>query len=213
MERTTTNSQGVKTVVTSGPISLDKIDKSNFQKPGTLTAQIRQDVITVSYYPSKKISNEMQANVFSNEDFGFEPQVFESKETRVAWFPVPEKITVEEVKIKLAAAVANGACIYRVLSHEPILSKDQTYAIEQGIKTKDDFANSQVVRYPENTETLEKGIANTLTLKGGLPQYRRTFLWLTPMDDQDARDTTKVYMSAEIEAELAGASVMQGQAL
>lgn len=211
----TNQTTGVRHESATTPITLDKIYKADYQKEGTLTAQIRQTVTTKSFYPSKKTSNNLQANIFSNEDFGFEEQEFTSTEERVAWLPVPANAKQAEVAKKLAAASAKGACIYRVLSNVPILSEDQKYAISQSLRTMDDFANSQVVRYPEGTKDKDDNdISGQIVLdKAGNVQYRRTFFWNTPMDDQDARDANDVYISAELEAELSGASVMTGQVL
>ena len=206
---TTTTPTGVRHEVSKSAITLDKLYKSDYQKEGTLTAQIRQVVTRKSYYPSKKTSSSMQANIFDNKDFGFEEQEFESTETRVAWIPVPANITEAEVKAKLEAAHKAGATIYRVLANKPILDENQKYAISQGLSTMDTFANSQVVRYPKGNENEGK----IWTDANGNVQYRRTFFWLTAMDDQDARDGKDCYLSPEIKAELAGASVMQGQTI
>ena len=209
-----TTPEGVRHEISKSAIALDKISKAEYQKPGTLTAQIRQIITTKSFYPSKKVANNLQANIFSTEEFGFTEQEFTSEEARVAWIPVPEKISEAEVLAKLATAEVGGATIYKVLSNSPILSEDQKYAINQNLKTIDDFANSQAVRYPENDETKANGTAGKLTLdKNGNVQYRRTFFWLTPMEDQDVRSVNNVYLSPELKAELAGASVMTGQTI
>lgn len=204
-----TTNNGVRKEVSKSGITLDKVSKSDFQKEGTLTAQIRQVITTKSYYPTKKTDSSMQANIFATGDFGFAEQEFESTETRVAFIPVPENITEEQVKAKLEAAHKSGATIYRVLASRPILDENQKYAIQQGLTTLDKFANSQVVRYPKSD------VANAGKIwcdAEGKVQYRKTFFWLTAMDDQDARGTDH-YMSPEIKAELAGASVMQGQTI
>lgn len=212
---TATTPQGVRHVISKSAITLDKIGASEFQKEGTLSAQIRQTVTRESYYPSKKTSSSMQANIFDNKDFGFEEQRFESVENRIAWIPVPTNITEAEVKAKLEAAQKNGACIYRVLSNKPILDENQKYAVEQGLRTLDMFANAQVVRYPKGSKD-EAGNDNAgkiWTDASGNVQYRRTFFWLTAMEDFDARDKGESYVSPEIKAELAGASVMTGQTI
>lgn len=204
----------VRHEVSRGPITLDKISVSEYQKAGTKTAQIRQVVTTHSFYPSKKTDSSLQANIFDNKEFGFEEKTYTSTETRIAWIPVPENATEADVAAKLAAAHRAGACIYRVLNNAPILDENQTYAVNQGLRTIDHFANAQVVRFPENPETIANGTANKLTLdKQGRVQYRRTFFWKAPKEDQDLRGSITPYLSAEIKAELAGASVMQGQTI
>jgi hypothetical protein len=214
----TTSNNGIKKSVSKSAITLDSISEAAYQKEGSLTAQVRQIVTTKSFYPSKKVENNMQANFFNTEDFGYTEQEFVSEEARIAWIPVPTSATREMIQQKLDAANKAGATIYRVLSNAPILTDDQRYAIKQSLKTLDDFADAQVVRFPENEETIANGTANKLTLdKSGNVQYRRTFLWLTPQEDVDNRGN-EVYLSAKIKAELdlmsanvQGASVLQGQ--
>ena len=212
---TTTSPTGVIVETTSSKITLDKAPYSNgeFQKKGTLTAQIRQTVTTLSKYPSKKVSSNMQNSIFDAAEFGFDTQNFTSVENRVAWILVPEGITVEEVQKRIEAANAKNACIYRVLSCKPILDENQLYAISVGLKTLDDFAATQAVRFPENAETIADGTANTLVLKNGRVQYRRTFFWGEPIADVDKRDSDTPYVSPLLQAELAGAAMMKGQTI
>lgn len=207
---TQTNPQ-IRTETKRSTITLDRVYVNEFQKPGTKTAQLRQEVTTKSFYPSKKTASDLQANIFDNKDFGFEEQEFTSTETRMAWILVPENSTEEVVKAKIEAAVKNGALIYRIMSNAPILDENQKYAVAQGIRTIDQFAKTQVSRYSADDE---EGRGGQLLLdKAGNVQYRRTFFWNSPIADQDARGKAdiKPYVSAEILAELNGASVMTGQ--
>ena len=213
VSNTTTNG-GVRKEVYKSDITLDKISKSEWQKADTLTAQIRQVITTKSFYPSAKVTSNHQANIFDTADFGFTDQEFENKETRVAFISVPEKTTAEEVIARLNKAYANGATIYRVLSSRPILDDNQEYAIREGLSTLDVFANSQVVRYPENERTIADGTAGKIWKdEKGNVQYRKTYLWLTAKEDVDLRGTTEAYLSPEIKAELEGASVLNGQTI
>lgn len=210
-----TSTSGVRKVVSVSEIALDKLGAtSEFQKPGTITAQIRQIVRTESSYPSKKTSSNLQGNVFANAEFGFETQDFSNDENRVAFLLVPEN-TIEAIMVeKLKEANKNGACIYRMLSNEPILDENQKYAIGAGLRTKDQFANTQVVRYPVTAENDLKGLSGKIwTDPMGKVQYRRTFFWLTPREDMDLRGEGTYYTSPEIEVELKGASVLQNQTL
>lgn len=217
MQTTNTQANGIRIETSKGTITLDKISVTDFQKKGTKTAQIRQVVTTKSFYPSQKTGSNLQANIFNTEDFGFKEQEFESTENRMAFIPVPENITNEAVIAKLEAAYASGATIYKALSNHPILDDNQVYAIDNiDTVTKDKFANSQVVRYPENEETKANGTAGQLLLdNNGKVQYRRTFFWNTAQDDKDIRTAvaTDVYVSAEIKAELEGASILKGQTI
>lgn len=214
MTQTAVRNNSVRKEVTKSGISLDKIYKNDFQKPGTLTAQIRQVVDTKSFYPSKKVDSNLQSNIFVGADFGFEDQMFGATETRVAWIPVPEAITPEEVTARLEKAFSNGACIYKVLSCEPILDDNQKYAIEQKLRTMDDFADAQAVRYPVNEATKADGTANKLILDArGNVQYRRTFFFLSAQEDLDVREQVVPYVSAKLKAELVGAAALSGQTI
>jgi len=211
-----TSPTGVRKEVYKSEITFDEFRTGEFTKKGTKTAQIRQVVTTKSYYPSQKVTSSAQANIFDTEEFGFSNQEFENKETRVAFIPVPENTSQEEIISRLKAAHANGATIYRVLANRPILDENQEYAIAQGLTTLDVFANSQVVRYPENEGTIHDGTAGKLWKDAsGNVQYRKTYFWKTAKEDVDLRGDVKFphYVSPEIEAELEGASVLNGQTI
>jgi hypothetical protein len=206
---------GILKQTTKGPIVCSRVyNNGEFQKAGTLTAEIKQQIKTISKYPSKRVDSNMQSNVFGAEDFGFESKEYPSVETRVAWIPVPMNSTVESVQAKLDAAHKNGACIYRVLSCQPILDNNQKYAISQGQRTLDQYADAQAVRVPSNEQTIADGTANKLVLDvNGNVQYRRTYFWLTPMEDHDIRNQEVPYISPALAAEKQGASVLQGQTI
>jgi hypothetical protein len=201
--RTKTRTEnGIKHTTTFSEVTLDKLMVSEFQKAGTKTAQLRQTVTTVSVYPSKRIENDKQKNLFSMEEFGFgDGQTFSNTENRVAFIDVPENATEEQIKSKLKVANAAGATIYKVLSNQPILTNDQKRAIATGFNgvTMDRFANSQVVRYPQG-HSHEGQLCLDANNK---VQYRRTYFWNEPLEDQDVRSTdpADVYMSPEIELE------------
>lgn len=193
------------------PITLDKIYKSDYQKEGTLTAQLRQKVVNTASYPTKQVSSNLQANLFATDDFGFEKKDFTNEEVRVAWIDVPENATEDLVKAKLAQANANGAKLYRMLSNHPILTNHQQYAIQSGQRNMDYYADRQVVRYSEGHPQAGQIVLDS----NGKVQYRAVFFWETDMDDQDNRtaDPSDVYVSKEIAVELQGASFMAGQKL
>lgn len=204
---------GARIEIVKSPVQLDKMYVGENQKAGTITAQLRQQVVTHSFYPSKKVSSNMQDSLFGAKEFGFEEQQFTSTENRVAWILVPTSKTEAEVATMLAAAVKNGACIYRVLSNAPILDDNQQYAISAGLRSLDQFANTQAIRYPDGTtDELGTDIGGQLVLdKAGNVQYRRTFFSATPKEDIDERNTENVFQSAEIKAELQGAGALLGQ--
>lgn len=171
-----------KVDILKSPITVDAIAQGQFPKAGELTAQLRQVVTKVSIYDGKRVSNEMAGGLFSAAEFGgeFKDKVYSKDEVRIAWISVPATITVAEVLTRLAATP--DACIYRVLSNEPILSKDQQWSITQQFKTKDYYAEQQVMRHGENSKT-----PGRLMLVDGKPCYRKTFFWPTTRADEDLR--------------------------
>lgn len=197
-EQTTAN--GIKKEVTVGPLTVSRVYKSDFQKEGTLTAELKQTIKTVSLYPTKSVSNSLSANIFDMKDFGFEEKPYESTETRVAWIDVPANSTVESVTERLKATP--NAMLYRILSNKPILSDTDNYAInspELNV-TINDFSNKQAVRYPEGAEN-----AGQLALdKSGKIQYRRIAFSLNKVADVDSRtqDPSDFFASPELISEL-----------
>lgn len=211
-----------KTEVTKSVITLNEekgIYKAEYQKrdkrtgKGTLSVELRQTVTTKDYYPGIKVSNERSASLFPIEAFGLETEPYINTEKRVAWLSIPEDATIEQVHAMVAHAVKNEAEIYRVLSFAPIITEDQQYAIDNALKTIDDFAGTQAMRYPENEKTVADGTANTLILdaKTGNVQYRKTFFWNVPRADEDNRDINNVYVSPALKTELEGAATFAGQ--
>jgi hypothetical protein len=189
----TTESNVVKTQKRS-KVKCTLVSKGNYQKDHTLTAELRQKVITTSKYPGMQISNDMQQNVFSMDDFDVKPQEFTSEETRVAWIDVPENTTVKDVQDK----IPEKATLYRVLSNSPILTNSQKNAISRKLITLDTIANAQVLRYPAGHESEGEIILDP----EGRVQYRKIFFWKEHREDQDLRGTTPEYRSKEIIAEL-----------
>lgn len=198
---------GVRKETNRSGVTLSRVYVNEFQKAKTKTAEIRETVTTKSFYPSAKVATTLQSGLASAEAFGFEAKEFESTEQRVAFVLVPENWTEAETAKTLAAQALNGACVYRALSNEPILDENQEYAINAGLKTKDDFAQSQLVRYPkghpQEGQPILDGNKNV--------QYRRTFYWETPKEDVDLRGESGIYMPSDVEVEVMGAGVLSSQ--
>lgn len=193
---------------TKSAVTFSRIFKNGFQKPNTLTVEVKQTINNIASYPSMKVDSDLNQTLADTDEFrGSAPKVYTSPDTRVAWMIVPDHYTEEIAKAKLAAMPT--CSVYKILSNTPILDENQLYAINQGIRTKDDFANSQAVRYPEGSPNAGKLILD----KRGNPQYRVTKFWRTPHEDEDYRGTSDVYLSPEIDAELHGASVLSGQSI
>ena len=190
----------IKKTVTKQPITISRVYKSDYQKDGTKTAELKQKVTVDTYYPSKVVATNLQDNIFEATEFGFEPQKFSNTETRVAWIDVPENTTMEVVKTRIDAL--KGATLYKVMSNKPILSNTEEYAINNPELevNLDTFANRQVVRYPQNHEKAGQIVLD----KNGKVQYRRIAFSKTIVEDIDKRveDPKEVYMSPEIKQEL-----------
>lgn len=193
-----TENQGKRVVTSKGGLEISRVHATQWQKEGTLTAEIKQTVTTRSFYPSKSVSNNMQDNPFSTAEFGFSEKEYVSNSKRVVWVDVPLDSTVESVTAKLAALP--DATIYRVYANKPIISNNQNYAIAEGLTTMDAIADKQVLRYGEGDPN-----AGKLILKNGKPQYKADFFKSTATADQDLRteDPADFYASSTIKAELA----------
>jgi hypothetical protein len=207
----TTKQDSIRKETAKSPLSVSRVYKGDFQKSGTLTAEIKQTVETISHYPAQVVVDSLQDNIFSTKDFKFEEKKFENKEVRVAWIDVPEGLNEEQVREKLASFKA--ANLYRILSNRPILSDRQQHASdnpELPQVTMDTFANAQAVRYPENHPN-----AGALALdKNGKIQYRGIFFASQGSEDKDMRtaDLADFYASEALTAELTGsAHVVGGQ--
>lgn len=169
----------IRKSVTKGKVTVDSITVGKFQKEGTETAMLRQTVNTISYYPSAVHSSDMQENPFTTAEFGDEEQAFPSVEKRVAFIDVPEGTAIDAVLAKLG----ENATLYRTLSNAPILTDNHRNAINRGLTTKDELANSQVVRYPEGNSNEGELILDPQ----GRVQYRKVFFWTTTKEDIDLR--------------------------
>jgi len=194
-------SNAQNTTVKRSKLSFSRLYKASYQKAGSKTLEVKQLITTTSHYPSKKYNSSLQDGLFTESEFGAETNSYTQEETRVAWILVPENKTETEIKLMLNSLP--NSCIYKVLSNEPILDENQKQSISSGLKTKADFANSQVVRYGENHEKAGQLILDA----DGNVQYRRTFFSKEVKADEDYRGNGQVYMSREIEMEFDGASV------
>lgn len=173
---------GIRKETTKGNLEVSRVYKADYQKEGTITAEIKQTVITKSYYPSKSVTNSHQDNVFGMADFKFEEQEYTNKETRVVWLDVPENSSIEIVAERLSQFP--DACLYRILGNKPIITDNQRYAIENGLTSMGVIAESQIVRFPKG-HSKEGEIALDSNNK---PQYRSVFFKSTACEDQDYRN-------------------------
>lgn len=196
----------IRQVVTKSPVVVDEIrpDESGYSKSG-LVAVMKQVITTKSWYPSKQVATNLSDNLFTAQEFGFAEQEFTSTETRVAFLDVPEKTTKEVIQARLI--VNPNACIYRIMSNQPILTEGQHYAVDKNICDFDLFADAQVVRESEADHT---GHRNLILDKNGKVQYRRVFFKLSTQNDMDYRtkESDDYYASDIVKMELQGASAV-----
>lgn len=189
----------IRKEISRSPIQVSQVYKSEFQKPNSLTAELRQEVVTTSYYPKANMSNSLNDKLFASEDFGVKDEVYESKEIRVAFLNVPESLDTPE-KVQAHLAKFPELCLYRILSNKPILSEEDLRAIEQGFISVASKAKSQVVRYPDTSET-----PGMLALtKAGKVQYRRVSISTSFRNDDDQRNDIPedTFLTEELKAEL-----------
>jgi len=202
----------IRRITSKSSISVSRVFKSDYQKSGTATAELKQVVTVRSFYPTKSIKNNLQDNIFSMGEFGFQEREYQNKETRVTWIDVPEGTTVEQVVAKLA--VNPKATLYKILSNKPILSDTEEYAVNSPELpvTIDTFANRQAIRYPDGHEKA----GQLATDSNGKIQYRRIAFSVNGAEDRDLRTSgpEDFYASPELEAELNNrAVVVEGQSI
>ena len=184
--------RGIRKEVKTSSIAVSRVYAANYQKEGTLTAELKQTITVDSYYPAKSVSNSFQDSLFPTKDFGFEEKSFTAEETRVAWIPVPAGSTLEQVQAAIAAKPE--ATIYRILGNRPIVT-------EEGVTTLNIIGESQAVRYPQGHDQAGKLILDA----NGKPQYKKTFFKSSKMEDVDMRtaEPSDFYATPAVKAELA----------
>lgn len=202
----------IRKEVEVSPVTVGRIYKSEYQKEGTMTAELRQTIKTVSYYPEQVVVDSLRDNIFSTEDFSFAESTYENVENRVSWIDVPESATMESVAAKLATF--EGANLYKILSNKPILSDRQQHAIDSPDidADLDTFADSQATRFGEKHDNAGELVCDT----NGKIQYRGVFFSATGKEDIDLRtaDLADFYASEALHAELAGDSpVIENQSI
>ena len=153
-----------------------------YGKPGTKTAILRQRITFKTEY---------------NTAEGV--KTHESNEYRVAFVTVSETETLQNVRKELAKN--HKCCIYKISSNHPILTEKAKTAIKNHLKTMDDYADVQVVRFNLG-EYKAKGDLVLDTF--GKPQYRYLDFSWTFTEDVDLRnaDPNDYYASSVIKLEM-----------
>ena len=193
-------SNATRVEIHKSKIEVSRIYKADFQKEGSETCELKQTVKAISFYPSKSVKSNLGDNLFEASEFGYSEQEFKQERTDVAWIIVPEGITVDTVKAMLAKV--DKATLYRIISNHPILTDNQRYSISQGLKTMDDFADAQVMRYGTTTDEHNEG--DLVLDSNGKPQYKACFFSKEAKSDIDLRtsDPKDFFASTSIYAEM-----------
>ena len=197
----------IEKVVEYGPIVVSRVWENTHQKEDTLTAELKQVVTVTSKYPSKRISNEFEDNLFTADAFGFKPHDYVHKEKRVAWTLVPLGSTVESVQ-KMVDAVKDTARCYRVIGNRPTLTSGQKHAIATGMRTLPEIAMNQIVKFSDD----HPDTPGQIILYDGKVQYRKIYFsmgikdedgnLIAPKEDIDRRGKEDEYIPEEIAAEI-----------
>lgn len=201
---TVKNSNGIRKEVSKSQLTVSNVGPHKF-KPEVDSAELRQIATTTAYYPKKKVSNSLQDNLFGLAEFGegFTEEPFVNESTYVAWIDVPKGTDAASVQAKITALGAN-AVLYRTMSNRPILSDSDQAVIDNPKieRSLEDYANSQVVRYPEGHKNAGEIALDT----NGKVQYRRVEFSATGKEDQDLRtpEPKDYYVSQELHTELTG---------
>jgi len=118
------------------PIQAVKEVNSQFQKPGTKSVLLQQSVEKI--YPS--VGNNTGGIISDSELPAGKP--FISKRNFIA--VIPETMSIEALNERLQKFP--NARLRRTLSHEPILSEGQKWAIREGKTTIEVIKNNQIVQ-------------------------------------------------------------------
>jgi len=195
------------------PLMFSRIFINAFQKPGTKTLEVKQQIFTTATYTGIRVENSLNDSLFGAEEFGkaTEPRKYDSVETRVAWILVPANMPEAKV-MEAFKAVEEVGVIFKILSNSPTFDENQLDAIDRKLKTYDELADRQAVRYGANDTN---GNALKLILdKKGNAQYKRTGFSKTERADEDLRyGKSEVYQTPKIKAEMEGASALLGQSV
>ena len=167
----------MKTVNTTvSPITVSRVYTSDYQKKGTMTAELKQVITTKSSYDDRK-QDGYNDSLFE----GIQSQEHETTETRVYWSNVPADSTIESVEEQLRKYPQ--ACLYKILASAPIISDSEQWGIDKKMTTREAIANRQLVRYPASHAN-----AGDPILWHEKPQYRRICFSLVAREDEDLRE-------------------------
>lgn len=198
----------VEKQISKARVYVSRVYTSHYQKPGTLTAELKQEVNVISLYPDKIIRDDLHGNIYEISEFEQSQKKFDNRRTDVTWIDVPDTETLESVRERLNQYPQ--ATLYRILSSYPIISKGSQMYIDKlvsegeealALQFKDRLANSQVLRYGSDSddETVKKG--ELILDNYGKPQFKACFLDETGTKkdlDYRTQNATDYYKTMEI---------------
>lgn len=193
--------------ISKDALTVSRIYASENQKEGTMRAELKQTRKVVSIYPTRTVTSNLQDSIFGIQEYDFKEKEFVNETTLVAWMDIPQGVSVEALVERLKKFPE--ATIYKIVDNKPILTDNQEYAISQGLRTMDDYANAQIVRHGAD-DPEGKWAAGDLVLDNlGRPVYKATFFSSVKKEDVDRRDSNpqNYYVSEEIQNEMAGVAI------
>lgn len=160
------------------------INHGQYQKDGTLTCRLAQEVIT--HYGNRKGSGALNA-AFAKQFGATDDDPYNKKEIRSMLFTVPAVVPTSDGGFRpisnedIASLIASmpNARLIKVLSGEPIITDAETYAMEQGTTTLDDIAEKQLA--------LDEDGKPAINIKTGKEVYRK-ILFSEDFNEEDDVD-------------------------
>jgi hypothetical protein len=173
--------------ITFSPVIAAKFVSGDFEVEGFKTVLLTQDI--VKYYGG------VPNSLFPESPVG---KPYKSKRTFLLK-NIPEAASLEMVQSR----IPKTARISETLSHEPIVSDNLQYAIEQGNTTLEAIKARQIVQ-AINTDTGE--LTEVQDRKSLKPMYRLTAFNMTEVEDTDLRTYTDAELIAYAERQASKAA-------
>tara|TARA_R110002050_G_C8764003_1_gene499838 strand:+ start:57 stop:773 length:717 start_codon:yes stop_codon:yes gene_type:complete len=191
---------------------------SKYKKDKFVTVRLEQEYKIEKTYPSSKLGDSLNDNIFSMSDFKAENKTYDYKSKRSVLMTIPKykEITAEDgtkskvemnlelVQEQIDELWANKrGFIYEIKSFEPVLSDEQIQSMTEGrnTKTMDEYANQQVYRMSDKAEENAGAI---ILNQEGMPSYRVQNFTLEYKEDilKEAETDEDVYVTKEILSEI-----------
>lgn len=193
-----TTENGIKVEKHYKPVVCTEVREHSFKKD-VVQCILKQEITTISHYPSSRPVSSASDSLFALEDYGISTEPLSNTSVRVFFYAAPLGTTVEKMNEILGKHPE--ATIVQVIGNHPmnVLTPEQIASMDVYGNTIDSFANSLVIRFSKNDEKNPGG----LILRDGKPQYRNFLFKVKFEEDKDFRtDDESYYASPEIQAEM-----------